>query len=98
MQSHPGQGHKLDSLMVHLVAFYDMQDHSSIHSHVCPRYRAKAVIRKKRSNRPATMNLDCITTTCYIRIILSHPDMIVYQISCLKTAKKLRTEEGQFVC
>ena len=26
--------------MVHLVAFYDMQDHSSIHSHVCPRYRA----------------------------------------------------------
>src|SRR6478609_6392403 len=41
MQSHPGQGHKLDSLMIHLVAFYDMQDHSSIHSHVCPRYRAK---------------------------------------------------------
>src|SRR6478609_4740468 len=40
MQSHPGQGHILDSLMVHLVAFYDMQDHSSVHSHVCPRYKA----------------------------------------------------------
>src|SRR6476469_956965 len=40
MQIHPGQGHKLDSLMVHLVAFYDMQDHSSTYSQVCPRYRA----------------------------------------------------------
>ena len=39
MQSHLGQGHKLDSLMVHLVAIYDMQDHSSIHSYVCLRYR-----------------------------------------------------------
>src|SRR6478752_3813409 len=51
MQSHPGQGHKLDSLMVHLVAFYDMQGHSSIHSHVCPRYRAMLTEPEEIRNR-----------------------------------------------